>query len=118
MSTPAVIRWQIVAPDAAGTASFYQKLFGWELSQDNAMGYRELKGGSNGIDGGVWPGPPQQDRAFVQLTISVPDVKAYVAKAEGMGAKVIVPPSMLPDGDEMAVLLDPASMPFIVVKLG
>jgi len=53
-----VIRWQIVSPEPDKAASFYQKLFGWNLSNANAMGYRELKTGTRSatpVDGGVWP---------------------------------------------------------------
>ncbi len=46
-------------------------------------------------------------RNFVQLFIQVEDVDAMIAKATSAGAKVLVPKSALPDGDTMAVLLDP-----------
>jgi predicted enzyme related to lactoylglutathione lyase len=48
----------------------------------------------------------------VQLFIEVDDVDAYIAKATANGAKVIIPKSQLPDGDAMAILLDPAGMSF------
>ena len=35
-------------------------------------------------------------------------------KALGLGAKVLIPPTMLPEGDEMAVLHDPHGMSFAV----
>ena len=43
----AVVRWQIVTPHAESSANFYKKLFGWTVTQDNALGYRELKSGSD-----------------------------------------------------------------------
>jgi predicted enzyme related to lactoylglutathione lyase len=104
-----VVRWQIISPAADATASCYAKLFGWTTSQNNALGYRELKTGGDGIDGGVWPGPPQE-RPFVQLFVAVPNIDQCVADAETLGAKVIVPKSVLPDGDAMAVLLDPSGL--------
>jgi predicted enzyme related to lactoylglutathione lyase len=108
MANP-VVRWQIVSPTAEATASFYQKLFGWSVSKDNALGYRELKTETNGIDGGVWPAPPEAT-PFVQLFVAVSDVDEYLARATKLGARVIVPKSALPDGDIMAVLLDPGGM--------
>ena len=115
MSHP-VIRWQIISPDPDATTSFYQKLFDWHSSQDNALGYRELKAGGGGIDGGVWPSPPGE-RPFAQLFVAVPNVEAHVARATSLGAKVLVPPSALPDGDVMAVLLDPVGLPFAICTL-
>ena len=44
------------------------------------------------------------------------DVRLSVRKAEELGAKLIIPPTMLPEGDEMAVLLDPHGMSFGVWK--
>jgi predicted enzyme related to lactoylglutathione lyase len=41
-----VVRWQIVTPEPERAATFYHKLFGWELSTANAMGYRELHSGA------------------------------------------------------------------------
>jgi predicted enzyme related to lactoylglutathione lyase len=110
-----VVRWQIISPEADKTAAFYQKLFDWKLSSANALGYRELSAGAGpGVDGGVWPGP-QAKSGFVQLFIEVADVDDYIAKATGLGAKVLVPKSVLPDGDTMAVLLDPQGISFGVV---
>jgi len=112
-----VVRWQIVSPKPEACASFYSQLFGWRETQDNALGYRELKSGSDrGIDGGVWPAPPQQP-GFVQLFVEVPDIEACIATATRLGATVIVPKSVLPDGDAMAVLLDPTGLSFAVCTL-
>jgi predicted enzyme related to lactoylglutathione lyase len=106
-----VVRWQIVSPDPEATAKFYRQLFGWQCSQDNGLGYRELNAGDGGIDGGVWPGPAGQ-HPIAQLFVEVPDVEEHIARATKLGAKVLVPASALPDGDVMAVLLDPTGLPF------
>jgi predicted enzyme related to lactoylglutathione lyase len=111
-----VTRFQIVSKAPNETASFYAKLFDWKIDADNALGYREIDTGSKeGIQGGIWPAPPQAPD-FVQLFVSVPDVKAKVAEAQKLGAKLLIPPTVLPDGDEMAVLHDPNGMPFAVWK--
>ena len=49
---------------------------------------------------------------MVQLFIEVSDMDAVISKAEKLGASVIVPKSMLPDGDAMAVLQDPTGLSF------
>lgn len=115
MSHP-VVRWQIVSPDAAASARFYQHLFDWSCTQDNALGYREMRTGGDGPDGGVWPAPSDA-RPFVQLFVRVPDVAAHVERATALGAAVIVPPTALPDGETMAVLHDPLGMPFVLCRM-
>jgi len=115
MANP-VTQFQILskAPDEA--ARFYSTLFGWSVDANNPMGYRRIATGSaEGIQGGIWPAPPQSPD-FVQLFISVEDVKSSVQKAQELGAKLIIPPTVLPEGDEMAVLLDPHGMSFGVWK--
>ena len=112
-----VIRWQIITPEPDQAAGFYQKLFAWQVSKANAMGYRELRsGGPGGAEGGVWPAPPGQP-GFVQLFVEVGSVDDTVARATQLGAKVIIPKSVLPDGDTMAVLLDPTGLSFGVCHL-
>lgn len=112
-----VVRWQIISPEPNKAAGFYQKLFAWNLTKTNALGYRELTSGEpNGIDGGVWPSPPGQP-SFVQLFVEVSDIDECLEQAGRLGAKVIVPKSALPDGDTMAVLLDPTGLSFGVCQL-
>ena len=69
----------------------------------------------SGVPGGIWPLPPDAP-AMVQLFVGVPDVAAAVAQAQELGGQVIVPPQVLPDGDEMAILVDPDGVPFGVMK--
>jgi len=106
------MQFQIISKDPADTAKFYSELFGWTVNADNAMGYRRIDTGSpEGIQGGIWPAPPQAPN-FVQLFTAVEDIRAAVQKAEAMGAKLLIPPTILPEGDEMAVMLDPQGMSF------
>jgi uncharacterized protein len=111
MANP-VMQFQILSKTPDETAQFYSTLFGWSITTNNPLGYRQIDTGSfAGIQGGIWPAPPQAPN-FVQLFIAVDDVKAAIHKAETLGAKVIVPPATLPEGGEMAVMLDPQGMSF------
>jgi predicted enzyme related to lactoylglutathione lyase len=111
------MQFQILSKTPDETARFYSNLFGWSIDANNPMGYRRIATGSaGGIQGGIWPAP-QQSPDFVQLFIAVDNVKSSVRKAEELGAKLIIPPAVLPEGDEMAVLLDhPQGMSFGVWK--
>jgi len=110
-----VVAWQIVAPDPGGLAAFYAKLFGWQIDAGNALAYRQVDTGPGGPPGGIWPASPE-GRSFVQLFVAVEDVAGAVDEAERLGARVVVPPTTLPDGDTMAVLADPAGISFGVVQ--
>lgn len=111
-----VVQWQIVAKDPDAVTKFYGSLFDWKVDKSNSLGYREVKSSNGrGIDGGVWPSPPEGQN-MVQLFVEVDDVERTIAKAISLGAKVIVPRTALPDGDVMAILLDPAGLSFGVME--
>jgi uncharacterized protein len=110
-----VVQWQIVAREPEKVAAFYSKLFGWRVRTDNALGYRVIEtGDERGIDGGVWPSPPEGHN-LVQLFIQVDDIDASIASATALGAQVLFPKQQLPAGDAMAILLDPAGLSFGLV---
>lgn len=110
--THPVVQFQILAKSPDDTAAFYGKLFGWRIDADNALGYRRINtGSSEGIQGGIWPAPAHAPD-FVQLFVAVPDVAAAAAQATELGAKLIIPVTTLPEGEQLAVLLDPQGMAF------
>jgi uncharacterized protein len=110
------MQFQILSKSPDETAHFYSQLFGWKIDANNSMGYRQIHTGTeHGIHGGIWPAPPQAPN-FVQFFVAVPDVASWVKKAESLGAMVLIPPTKLPEGDEMAVLHDPHGMSFAICR--
>jgi uncharacterized protein len=108
-----VVEWQMLAKNPDSAASFYSGLFGWTVDANNSLGYRRIATG--GFDGGIWPSP-SDGHNLVQLFVGVDSVAEYHHRAEEMGAKTIVAPQRLPDGDELAIMLDPSGMPFGLLK--
>ena len=113
MGSP-VTHWQILSTDPARSASFYSELFDWKVDDDNPLGYRQVDPQSErGIPGGIWPTPPEAP-SLVQLFVEVDDVDAYLERAQALGASVAFPPQDLPQGERMAVLVDPDGLAFSV----
>lgn len=108
-----VKEWQIVSTDPDATARFYAAVCGWTVDRANALGYRRITTGDAGTPGGIWPAPPTA-HTFVQLIVTVADVEAAIDRAVTLGATVLVPRSVLPEGEVMAVLKDPLGLPFVV----
>lgn len=113
MSDP-VVQWQILAKNPEQAARFYGELFGWKVTNANALGYRQVEAAEGGVAGGIWPSPPD-GHDFVQLFIAVQDVMRSIEVATRLGGKVIVPATALPDGDTIAILADPAGVTFGVM---
>lgn len=110
-----VLEWQMLAKDPDAAVAFYGRLFGWTVDTNNALGYRRVSTGDGGMDGGIWPSPPD-GQSLVQLFVGVDSVPEYHERATKMGAKTIVPPQRLPDGGELAIMLDPSGVPFGLMK--
>jgi predicted enzyme related to lactoylglutathione lyase len=116
MANP-VMHWQILTKQPKKLEAFYSALFGWKVSGDNPLGYRQVETSSReGIDGGLWPISENEGHSMVQLFIRVDDLKAQVQKAETLGAHIVIPPQTLPGGDEMAVAVDPDGIPFAMFR--
>jgi predicted enzyme related to lactoylglutathione lyase len=107
-----VVHWQLITRDPESTSRFYAELFDWKISAQNQLGYRTVQTGTGkGIDGGIWPAPPNGSE-IVQLYVEVEDIDSMLARLEQLGGRVLMPKQMLPDGDAMALALDPAGRPF------
>jgi uncharacterized protein len=111
-----VMQWQILARNPETLAVFYTTLFGWRVNADNPMGYRTVDtGAGRGINGGIWP-IGDDGHPLVQLFVEVDDVPAYAARVAQLGGQVIIPPQVLPGGDEMAVVMDPEGLSLGLMK--
>jgi len=107
--TKPIAHWQLLSADPERTAGFYSALFGWRVSDANGLGYREV--GGAGIDGGIWP-VPQGAPEGVQLYVQVEDIDDALEKTVALGGSVVMPKQVLPDGDAMALALDPLGRSF------
>ena len=114
--TNAVMHWQMLSTDPERTGAFYQGLFGWRVSAANGLGYREVATGG-AVDGGIWPAPPGAPEA-VQIYVAVDDIDAALKKTVEFGGTVIMPKQVLPDGDAMALALDPLGRSFGLMSKG
>src|SRR5262245_54423808 len=72
-------------------------------------------GSGRGITGGICPAPPK-GHSLVSLYVEVEDLPAYVAKAVYLGGHILIRPQTLPDGHQMALLLDPEGIALGIFK--
>ncbi len=113
MGSP-LVAWQVVARDPDDAAAFLEGLFGWQVSADNRLGYREIATGS-AVTGGIWQAPPEAID-LVQLYVGVDDVDAAVERAVSLGAVIVLPRQDLPDGDQMAIVRAPGGTTWGLVQ--
>ena len=122
--TPGAFSWnELLTPDPAAAKAFYQGLFGWQL-EDMDMGpggaYTVVKTTDGEAIGGVMATPP--NAAGMPPTwgayVTVADADATVAKAQALGASVVVPATDIPKVGRFAVFRDPQGAALAVIAYG
>ena len=107
MANPAV--WfEVVGGDGAKLRRFYRELFDWQIDESDAtMEYGLVAPAEGGIGGGVGQSP-DGGPGHVTFYVEVSDPEAYLAKAEKLGGKKVVPPTEIPSYNlTFAMFTDP-----------
>ena len=100
-----VVWFEVAGRNLDSLKKFYGDLFDWKVNTDNPMNYGLVETGSDsGIPGGIFAG---EDVEYVSFYAEVADLEARLEKAEKLGGKVVQPPTPIPDGPTIAMVLDP-----------
>jgi predicted enzyme related to lactoylglutathione lyase len=105
---PSVVWFEVVGKDGATLRSFYSSLFGWQIADSGTgMDYGMVAATNGGIGGGI--GKSQDGgEGFVTVYVEVDDPAAYLARAEKLGGKTVVPPTEIPSVNlTFALFTDP-----------
>jgi predicted enzyme related to lactoylglutathione lyase len=110
---------EILSGDTAKTKKFYTDMFGWstdEMDMGPAGTYTMFKKGDTHV-GGMMAKPPEMgdDGQWVPY-VAVDDVDAAAKKAEGLGAKVCVPPTDIPNIGRFSIVIDTTGVPIGLFK--
>jgi predicted enzyme related to lactoylglutathione lyase len=112
VNTPGALTWNdLVTPDPAAAAEFYEGLFGWTTEEiPNAGGYRVIKNGDR-PNGGMMPMPDAQQNWVPYFGHE--DVDRLIEEIPERGGVVHNGPIRMPAGS-IAVLGDPQGAVFSV----
>ena len=101
-----VVHWEITGKDAPKLQQFYADLFGWNVDSNNPINYGLVDTQTeDGINGGI--AQEQEAARRVTVYVQVDDLQAYPDKAESLGGKTILPPTVIPDTVTLAMFTDP-----------
>jgi uncharacterized protein len=106
-----MISWsELLTNDLETVKNFYTQLFGWKLEQacTSEVEYTIVKSNDREI-AGMMTLPPEAAQAAPNWStyVTVDDVDVTAAKAEELGAKIVVPPQDIPQVGRFCVLQDP-----------
>lgn len=91
-----VVWFEVVGKDGTKLRKFYTDLFGWNIEGATGdMDYGLVGAANGGIGGGVGKSQDGGD-GYVTFFVEVDDPAAYLAKAEKLGGKTVVPVSEVP----------------------
>ena len=114
-----IVHFEISAKDQKKITDFYSSLFGWSVDASNPMNYgmTSTKDGDLGIDGGIYQQMGPQDLPGIRIYAQVDDADAYLAKAQQLGGKIIMPAAEVPGaGIRVGQFEDPEGNRFGVVQ--
>jgi predicted enzyme related to lactoylglutathione lyase len=101
---------ELMTTDPRSAADFYTKLLGWttEDVQMEDMTYTVVTTGDEQV-GGIMQIPPEAKGTPPHwgAYITVDNVDETAGKAEGLGAKIMIPPRDIPNVGRFAVIQDP-----------
>ncbi len=111
---------ELMTPDTEAAARFYKAVFGWTADQVDMGGgstYTIFKVGDTRV-GGMMARPPRlKDVPPHWLTyFGVSDCDATVKKAGDLGAKILMPPTDIPNTGRFAVCQDGQGAVFAIFK--
>jgi predicted enzyme related to lactoylglutathione lyase len=103
-----VVHFELQGPDPEGVAKFYGQLFGWHTEsvpgeEPYILVDTHAGKGINGGFGKAREGQPPSSTIYVEAG----DVKAALKKAESLGAKTVVPYTVIPNMVTFALFADP-----------
>jgi predicted enzyme related to lactoylglutathione lyase len=123
VSEPGAFCWsELQTRDVAGSKQFYETVFGWS-GETHEIGppmgsYTEFALGGQTL-AGMMPMPPMvpaEVPTYWLVYFAVDDCDAQSARAQELGATVLVPP-MDVDAGRFSVLMDPQGATFGIIKL-
>jgi predicted enzyme related to lactoylglutathione lyase len=90
-----VVHFEIGCRDRGRTAQFFTDLFGWSVTPAGPASIIDRGGG--GINGHM-TALGHEPHHYVTVYVQVDDPKVYLARAEELGGKTLVPPVDIPAG--------------------
>jgi predicted enzyme related to lactoylglutathione lyase len=115
------IWYELMTTDAEGSKAFYDAVVGWDIGEGAAEfgGYRMINSGG-GFAGGVLPLNDEMQQNGARPTwlgyIYVKDVDEAITSIESAGGRTLMPPTDIPNVGRIALVTDPQTAPFYVMK--
>jgi uncharacterized protein len=106
MSGFPIVHIDFVTKDPAGSANFYQELFGWKIQYDPNFESYPMFLPESGPGGGFMTADGPFNPGDILLYADTPDLEGMIARAQTMGGELLVPVTEIPTVGWFAVICD------------
>lgn len=110
MSPHPIVHIEISAKDLKAADQFYSDLFGWHIEQNPEFNYATFDPGE-GPGGGFNLLSESNPAGTVVVYVGTDDIEASLAKAEALGARVLVTKTEIPGTGWFGMFSDPTGNP-------
>ena len=101
-----IVHIEIPAADSANAAQFYQALFGWKITRDEALDYTMWEPG-DGPGGGFNPLGEHVKPGDVLIYVDSDDIEVDLKQVGELGGTVVQPKMEIPGVGWFAIFKDP-----------
>ena len=112
---------ELMTNNINGAKEFYSEMFGWEMedlpTNQMQMSYTLIKKDDSNI-GGIMQLPPEAGETppFWGTYITVNDADKSAEKAASLGAKILVPPTDVPNVGRFCMMADPQGAAIAIIS--
>jgi uncharacterized protein len=107
MNKRSIVHIEIPSQNNQESAKFYETLFGWRITHDEALDYTMWEP-EEGPGGGFIPVGEQVKPGDILLYIDSQDIEADLKQIEQQGGTIVSPKTEIPDTGWFGVFKDPA----------
>jgi predicted enzyme related to lactoylglutathione lyase len=102
-----VVFFEVFAKSSDTVKKFYKELFGWQITTDPNLNYGYVEtGGGKGIPGGIGQTRDGQP-TMLTFYVEVPDIDKALESANKLGAKTVMPKTVIPNAATIGLFADP-----------
>ena len=107
MQSHPIVHVEISAKDAKAASEFYRQLCGWQIEHAPQFDYYQFRG-EGGPGGGFVAADGQMYKAGdIVFYVATDDIESFLAKAESLGGKTLLPKTEIPGQGWFAFFADP-----------
>jgi predicted enzyme related to lactoylglutathione lyase len=108
MANP-IVHFEIGCRNREKTQDFFANLFDWSIEVQGPVAMINT-GAESGIQGHISV-PGHDPHNYTLVYVEVDNLENYLKKAEGLGGKMLIPPTEIPEAGSFAWFADPEGNP-------